>query len=417
MSPVIAIVSLRALHTGSVEVVFDFPVTGENVRFPLPDRRPLDAVRRKAGVYLDRLVAQNGRLRLDTSEARDAFAILAQAGWQLTYVLAQGDMSRIEELSSAFRKARVLWERTSWPDPDDLIPVVEMHCRDDAFPLELLPVFEYGPLPAINTYYDLVSAASRFLGFSTMVKRVIPARMPADGVLRNDPALPVQFIRHARLASTRDEVRELATMPGVEVEGPWPIDEDAAAVLTTLTRSLFDGSRLDGATAQQPAQIQHFACHCDTTTELDDDYTLTVSTRKGRNRELSLAQMQEAHWKLRTEYPGQSQERSVIILNACGSSRTNPLTANSFPRWFLSSGHRAFIGTEATVPDGVASAFATAFYGRLLERRRPLGEAVVWARRDLLCDFRNPLGLLYVLYGDADLTVEAARPDVYRRLA
>lgn len=106
-----------------------------------------------------------------------------------------------------------------------------------------------------------------------------------------------------------------------------------------------------------------------------------------------------------------------MILNACSSSRTDPLTAASFAQWFVASGHRAFIGTETDVPDGLAARFAGAFYGRLLEARRPLGDAVVWARRDLLRDFRNPLGLLYVVYGDTDLVVERARPGIYRAMS
>jgi len=39
---------------------------------------------------------------------------------------------------------------------------------------------------------------------------------------------------------------------------------------------------------------------------------------------------------------------------------------------------------------------------------------VTRARRDLLRDFRNPLGLLYVTYGDTDLAVAHARPGIYR---
>jgi CHAT domain-containing protein len=166
-------------------------------------------------------------------------------------------------------------------------------------------------------------------------------------------------------------------------------------------------------------QVHHFACHCDTTAELDDDYLIRLSTSRGRRRDISFGELQTGYLgrALGDADPGaardgQSRPRAVVLLNACGSSRTNPLTSFSFPRWFINWGHRAFIGTETTVPDAVASRFAASFYSRLLERRRPLGEALVWARRDLLRDFRNPLGLLYVVYGDTDLVVAQARPGI-----
>jgi hypothetical protein len=164
-------------------------------------------------------------------------------------------------------------------------------------------------------------------------------------------------------------------------------------------------------------QVHHFACHCDTTADLDDDYTLRLSTKRGRPRDISLGDLRRAYRERFTADRDDRRHRGIIVLNACASSRTNPLTAASFAQWFVASGHRAFIGTETDVPDGVASGFAAAFYGRLLEARRPLGEAVVWARRDLLRDFRNPLGLLYVVYGDTDLVVERPRPGIYRAMA
>jgi len=105
----------------------------------------------------------------------------------------------------------------------------------------------------------------------------------------------------------------------------------------------------------------------------------------------------------------------MVVLNACASSKTDPLTAASFPRWFLRNGHRAFVGTEVNVPDAVAGAFGECLYGRLLQGRR-LGEAIVCARRDLLRDFSNPLGLLYAMYGDTELEVEEKKPYLHRAL-
>jgi hypothetical protein len=65
------------------------------------------------------------------------------------------------------------------------------------------------------------------------------------------------------------------------------------------------------------------------------------------------------------------------------------------------------IGTETLVPDVVAARFAEFFYKKLLTEQ-PLGTALVLVRRKLLEEFLNPLGLLYVLYADPDLTVRFA---------
>ncbi|MEV6871589.1 hypothetical protein [Amycolatopsis sp. NPDC051128] len=52
----------------------------------------------------------------------------------------------------------------------------------------------------------------------------------------------------------------------------------------------------------------------------------------------------------------------------------------------------------------MAAAFAAHLYEALLNQR-PLGEAVVVGRQRLFSDWANPLGLLYVLYGDPALAV------------
>ncbi len=415
MSRVIATVSLRPPRSGlGVEVCFSFPGTGETVYLPLPDRRLLEGVRRKAGHYLQRLVALVPRLNPTADQAAEALRLLLNSGRELAGLLAQDDPERCLTLQDAFRRAWPVWESTRDGAPDESVPTVEVLCHDDTLPLELLPVFDFGALPQPGTYDDLARAAARFLGFSTAVRRVVPAPASGDHVLRNDPTLPVQFLRYRQLSGPGEEERFLATLHDyVRLEGPWPVAHDEPAFRTALTRALYDGVSLDGGLATEPpVQVQHFACHCDTTAELDDDYTLTMSTRLGGRRQVSFGELRQAYYERFFSDRGRSRQRAVIVLNACGSSRMNPLTAFSFPRWFLNHGHRAFIGTETDIPDAVAARFATAFYRRLLESRRPLGKAIVRARWDLLRDFRNPLGLLYVVYGDADLTVERPRPGI-----
>ena len=396
---------------GGLEMRFTFPTTGEVVDLPLPEGRAR-ALREKAGIYLARVARQAARLNASTGAAADALHTLHGAGGELIELLAPD--RRFLRLQDAFRRAWPLWQQPDWSDPDQPLPVVQVNCREHTFPLELLPVFDLGPMPEPTTHDARVRAASRFLGFTAQVRRTVATSTDADRLIRNDPVLPVQFLRHRGLFNAVQEEGFLASLTDhVRVDGPWPMQGDEKEVRAALIEALYTGRSMNGG---PPVQIHHFACHCDTTTRLDDDYTLRLSTKRGGGRNVSLGQLRRAYRERYALDRDDRQHRAIVILNACASSHTDPLTAASFAQWFVASGHRAFIGTETDVPDAVAAGFAGAFYGRLLESRRALGDAVVWARRDLLRDFRNPLGLLYVVYGDTDLRVERARPGVYRSM-
>ena len=414
--PVIAEVTVRAA-TGGLIMRFAFPPTGAVVDLSLPARRA-EALRQKAGIYLSRVVQRAPRLNASSAEAADALHILHNAGGELMELLAPG--GRFLELQDAFQAAWPLWRQPDWEHPRSPLPVVQVNIREHAFPIELLPVFNLGPMPELRTHDDRLRAAARFLGFTASVRRTVAARTAQDRVIRNDPVLPVQFLRHRRLLSAVREERFLSGLgEHVRVDGPWPTAEGTIEFRRALIEALYAGAALNGGGPEHgpPVQVHHFACHCDTRKPLDDDYTLRLSTRRGRARDVSLGELRSAYRERLAIDRESRRHRGIVILNACASSHTDPLTAASFAQWFVASGHRAFIGTETDVPDGVAAGFAGAFYGRLLEAHRPLGEAVVWARRDLLRDFRNPLGLLYVVYGDTDLIVERARPGIYRAMA
>ena len=413
--PVIADVTVGATATG-LEMRFTFPPTGEVVDLPLPEGQAR-ALREKTRYYLAGAVRRVARLNATTAQAADALYTLHGAGGELMAMLAPE--GRYLRLQDAFRRAWPLWQQPDWENPDAPLPVVQVNSREHTFPLELLPVFNLEPLAEPRTHDERLRAASRFLGFTAMVRRTVAARTVADKVIRNDPALPVQFLRHQQLLSAVREQKFLAGLgQHVRVDGPWPMTEDGTQVRAALIEALYTGRPLNGTAPDggPPVQIHHFACHCDTSTPMDDDYTLRLSTRWGRHRPVSLGELRRAYRERHAVDRDDRRHRAIVILNACSSSRTDPLTAASFAQWFVANGHRAFIGTETDVPDGLAAGFAGAFYGRLLEARRPLGDAVVWARRDLLRDFRNPLGLLYAVYGDTDLVVERARPGIYRSM-
>jgi hypothetical protein len=100
-----------------------------------------------------------------------------------------------------------------------------------------------------------------------------------------------------------------------------------------------------------------------------------------------------------------------LFVNACGSSAIDLWSSQSFHGWFLANGHPAYIGTQAAVPDRFAAQMAEWIY-RLLLGGFSLGEAVLLARRRTLRTGWGPLGILYVLHGNDQLSVARPRPEV-----
>ncbi len=76
----------------------------------------------------------------------------------------------------------------------------------------------------------------------------------------------------------------------------------------------------------------------------------------------------------------------------------------SFVGFFLGRGARAVLGTESTIPIVFADVFGLAVLKELFAGRT-LGEAVLTARKALLGDQNNPLGLCYSVYGAADASL------------
>ncbi len=105
----------------------------------------------------------------------------------------------------------------------------------------------------------------------------------------------------------------------------------------------------------------------------------------------------------------------LVFLNGCGTVGFNPAAPSRFIAQFIQSRHAsAVIGTEVTVWEELASEMGALFLEEFLgvgkgEKGQPLepksaGLALVRARRRLLRK-NNPLGLVYTLYGSADLHI------------
>jgi hypothetical protein len=92
--------------------------------------------------------------------------------------------------------------------------------------------------------------------------------------------------------------------------------------------------------------------------------------------------------------------RPLVFLNMCHSASTMPGSRTGLPALFLDRDALAVIGTEAPIPARFGDAFAKALLGRLLGGD-PVGAAMLATRRDFH-EKRNPLALIYTLYGRSD---------------
>lgn len=105
----------------------------------------------------------------------------------------------------------------------------------------------------------------------------------------------------------------------------------------------------------------------------------------------------------------------LVVLNACGSAALSPLSYDGLAPYLLAQGARAVVGTECDTPVIFGAAFGPALLA-LVARGGPgggplaVGDALLAARRQFWSAHHNPLGLLYTLYGFADLQVAQEAP-------
>jgi len=92
----------------------------------------------------------------------------------------------------------------------------------------------------------------------------------------------------------------------------------------------------------------------------------------------------------------------LIFINGCKTTALQPSRAFDFVTAFISKGAAGVIGTEITIFEPLACAFAEAFFKAFFVADRSLGAAIRLARLSLL-ESRNPLGLVYVPFALAGL--------------
>lgn len=276
-------------------------------------------------------------------------------------------------------------------------------------PIEFLPVFAEGKKPStIRNAMDLEAAMRQFPAFSAVVRRVVLTGHPyeRDNIIEAYPRLPLKLFYHAGLKGALKEKAFFEKMPMLELRGPWPIEDiPLDQIVETLADHLLDPSKkFQGRGACPPDQIQHFACHCDTSGPSSLEHSITLAHAPKADRRVRIGELEEkigrrAGW-MKKKDAGVSP---LIFLNACGSNAMTPMDSTSFLGLFHHIS-RGMIGTEALVPDQFAAAFSESFY-RYLIKHESLGKSIQQARLDMLRRHYIPLGILYTLYADSDIRV------------
>lgn len=368
------------------------------VKVTLPDPGRIAEVRRELHAGLTRV-----KRLLDAVEVADELlpelaTALGSMGRRMILVLFGNQPGTIRQVQDFWRAAV-----PGWRDGARAAVVECLGDEDHLLPLEFLPLFDIaGCDEGVGDRGDFLRACRSFVGFSCVVRRrILPVPVSADSRIhaREDGRLALRYLQDDSLPGAGAE-REWLTGEAaarVRLRGPYPDDTQTAADIASRIFDPAEGH--DG-----PDHVQHFSCHCDTTTASPLDYELTLRGG-GRELRLTLGDLGDHLVKLAALAPRVPLAMPLVFLNACGSSRVDPTSSLSFPKLFLQNGNRGFLGAEVAIPDEEAVEFAVAFYRELLLSGTGFGVAAHRARIRLLERFGNPLGLAYSVYGNTDLHV------------
>lgn len=187
---------------------------------------------------------------------------------------------------------------------------------------------------------------------------------------------------------------------------------------------------LDKLEAQPPAEIYYYFCHGfapGRATVLARDLLLELRQEVERLEDAADQRL----WQMLLDRLGEGSEvaamftgaariteddlrraeffaegRPIIFLNMCHSADLLPSLRSGLTRVFIDRNAAAVLGTECPVTSIFADMFAERVLGALLRGVR-IGTALLEARRYFHME-RNPLGLLYTLYGHEDAQVAEA---------
>jgi len=300
---------------------------------------------------------------------------------------------------------------SGWRKTRTVVPRVEVAADvKDIVPVEFLPLLNPALPSKIESKECLEEAASSFLGFSTIVRHVIPNHKLTGkdvDILENNPQLPIKFFHNAGLKGAAKEREFFEKHECIDLDGPWPVKQfKLKEVIEKVSGHIWSPTqKLDGTARAVADQVLHFACHCKSGTGTSEKYCLILAHKEGFDHEITIGKLQARFIDLEMRATRQADMTlPLVFLNACGSAQLNPAVMSSFPDLFAKNRNRGFIGTETLIPDNCAAVFSREFYTYLMQGL-PLAEAVHAAKWTLLRDYNNPLGILYTVYANPDMRV------------
>jgi hypothetical protein len=333
--------------------------------------------------------------KCDLAQAHGSLNAINQAGLDVLQQLLGRNLRKVYEyFRAATDRAQIA------PHRQVDFPVIEIQMPINFIQLEVLPLAELSELPAaFNTDDDLARAVTRFPGFSFVTRRIVPEnQIPQDALLRGAPRVPVKMFRNTRFPGSHIEARVLGRNFALDGEGPWP-DVPGRTAHAAVSAMVHCDKDFLGSSKSTIDQIHHFSCH---SARLDNDHFLELRAEGDMPIRVFMSPFNRAvaiENARSTDY-----ERPFAFLNACV---TNSPSSESLATWtdtLLWAGYRGVIGTEAPAPDLFASTFSCIFYGELVTRQT-VGQALQRAKWKMLERWRNPMGLLYTLFGNPDLRI------------
>jgi hypothetical protein len=272
-------------------------------------------------------------------------------------------------------------------------------------------MFNVAPSFSVSTLEDLTFAVASFAGFTASVRRIVGWRkVPRNLDLERDDKLDIQFFWNTTLRGVRYELDMMTIKPGISILGPLPEKkwwwkrisleehEDIVRRIVSPPHRVFSDGR------QVAAPVVHFACHCDTGSQIAGQHMLVLGGSFRRSMQITLDKLTTALARLGTR--DAQREGPLAFVNACGGTNIAYDKSSSIPQHYLSQlGYRGVVGPLIAINDGVASEFAEVFYEELLDGHA-LGVALVRARRRYLEEMLSPIGLAYVCFGESDLRIE-----------
>jgi hypothetical protein len=172
----------------------------------------------------------------------------------------------------------------------------------------------------------------------------------------------------------------------------------ALATVRELTIRQNDGEILAMLTGKERAMaIEYFYCHAQTGGDLQRSYDESFLSLSEGEQGLTLDEIRSETVAPDAMAPG----RPLIILNACESAEIDGRFYDGFVPWFLARGASAVIGTDCETPSLFAAHFGTALLAALAQDA-PIGDTLLTLRQTFNAEHRNPLGLIYRVFGNID---------------